>query len=1751
MESEDKKPIFTKRLLLIILAVILLILIIFLLLHRCGKGGGNYLVAQINLTPTRINIKVGEQQQVYANVFPNNAKDSSVYWSIGDPSVATVDQSGVVTGVKDGTTTVVATANDGSGVIGSATVTVGDDLPELEQIQLNKSTYTVYVDKTILVETTPVPATAQLLDIQFSIYDSNIATVDASGRIKGVKVGTTLLTVTANGGKIQTTATVKVLKASSGNNTKQDTPTTGVDVSSIKFSQTENCYKLKVDTSYTLSPILLPSNATKKNLTWTIVDATSPTDETKNKAAQAYASVSNFGVVKGLKAGKVNVKVTAESGVYSLFEIQIISSGNEGYCSTNSGGNTGGNTSGNGKSDSKVDDSKITAGGTVIDSEKLELKDGSGKKHDIIITGALTADTAYGSTVSDGKYLKNAKCNISIGGDLGLIYKAYWTDKSEVQHEFTQYAMASGDEIGNNGVKVTVKTYRTITAANGALVEVENEVTSKNVCDKIIVDGETFNVKVDNEAPSCELKYTPSDKNENGDMVTGGLVLTASDTGGSYLASYSINDQVTETFDGKNNSETRTIQVSETGIYSATVFDGAGNTKTCSVNVPNLEAEGTEVTKTSLNKTIQSIELKVYGSVLASFNKNIEYEVLAHYADGSSPSINGSDYLRCVANDSSGIIEVSESTIDVNDEIKESKEATITCTYSDDVITLPSAEATIRLKSGLGVDHSFGFGSKVKDGSFYYGTPNVTFTVKDSSISLTSAKVWFEGQFGTTEGESLSSETNTSATLKISDSINGPGRICYSYTTSDSDISGNGCSHYYTYDNQPPVCTSSVEGSRIVFALRDTGSGLASFADATNLDGLLTYVKTYGWRDLDSNGKLNIDLTVKDIIGASGVTGHESKCEIPSFDIKALKSSENEEAQNGKMYVKTWGNVSERVNKDDGSYYSPDTYTFFAAIASDVGTPESSEKIEQEFNWTIIEGADLVSSLGKSDNETNSSFTVRFKKNGKVKVKACHVYYVNACNTAEYTLTQLKVKPTSISISAPKTMTAGSTTNLYLRFSPNYTTEKGVEYKISEPAVLSINNGIITAHNVTGTKVVEVTAVSTADSSIKSHTISINVTGNNDNPTIKIEEGYVDIFKGQLVIFAFYDTDSDFKEIYWDIQKGSCDFNSLSHKDSGNGRNSVQTLTVYDNDNYYACAKVIDSTTDINDKEIVITSSHKIDTSSLPKKGAITCTKTFGSPSTIGIGKSSYATVMCESNSPLTINHSNVIAGNNVNVSVETDQYDTGSLYKVSFKFTITGIANGSSNIALSAGAVKTSTSSSPVVNLGMYGTSTDGTSTVQCTTSDTIEVEVGKTSSYAVGCSSSPNTAGRRGSITNNCSDIANVKDIILGGGNAYGFGGTGSIIGNKEGTCKITVPAGYITDASGKKSAAKTITVKVVKSSSAVKAPNSVGFGCGGKEYSGSCQYNVIPKVSLNGTMGTDYDHAYFCLTSDSTCEPNSSDYTPIKESGTYVYCVSQVKDGKKSTKVCSPRKEIIIKKSDSTNLSAPTCTMNISSDNSHVFVRISETGSGLAARDGAADGWDKVSDYNYKKKISSGAFSFTVKDNAGNQFTCTLTVASKTQYRMGSCKAFANYTETTTTGSSCTPSGSNGSSYTYSTCGAAKYKFASARVSGSCADGDKGLLTPISANISTTRYFGSEDAARKACKDLLAKKCALGSSLSQTNCDSVTLNKEITKTTYTATKCTNYSYGAWQDNRIGTTGCNSVLCNPGTRTFYYKAN
>ena len=88
------------------------------------KTVNSILVTSITLNKTATEITVGGTETLTATISPANATDNSVTWTSTNTSVATVDANGEVTAVSAGTTTIKATANDGSGVFGSCAVTV-------------------------------------------------------------------------------------------------------------------------------------------------------------------------------------------------------------------------------------------------------------------------------------------------------------------------------------------------------------------------------------------------------------------------------------------------------------------------------------------------------------------------------------------------------------------------------------------------------------------------------------------------------------------------------------------------------------------------------------------------------------------------------------------------------------------------------------------------------------------------------------------------------------------------------------------------------------------------------------------------------------------------------------------------------------------------------------------------------------------------------------------------------------------------------------------------------------------------------------------------------------------------------------------------------------------------------------------------------------------------------------------------------------------------------------------------------------------------------------------------------------------------------------------------------------------------------------------------------------------------------------------------------------------------------------------
>lgn len=78
-----------------------------------GSTGGTA-VTGVSVTPSSITVDEGSTVALTAIVTPSNATDPGVTWSTSNSSVATVNSSGVVTGVTAGSATIIATTNDGN-----------------------------------------------------------------------------------------------------------------------------------------------------------------------------------------------------------------------------------------------------------------------------------------------------------------------------------------------------------------------------------------------------------------------------------------------------------------------------------------------------------------------------------------------------------------------------------------------------------------------------------------------------------------------------------------------------------------------------------------------------------------------------------------------------------------------------------------------------------------------------------------------------------------------------------------------------------------------------------------------------------------------------------------------------------------------------------------------------------------------------------------------------------------------------------------------------------------------------------------------------------------------------------------------------------------------------------------------------------------------------------------------------------------------------------------------------------------------------------------------------------------------------------------------------------------------------------------------------------------------------------------------------------------------------------------------------
>ena len=82
------------------------------------------LATSVALNKTETTLEVAAQEQLTATVLPGDATNKAVAWATSDPTVATVDENGLVTAVATGVATITATTTDGTNLEANCAVTV-------------------------------------------------------------------------------------------------------------------------------------------------------------------------------------------------------------------------------------------------------------------------------------------------------------------------------------------------------------------------------------------------------------------------------------------------------------------------------------------------------------------------------------------------------------------------------------------------------------------------------------------------------------------------------------------------------------------------------------------------------------------------------------------------------------------------------------------------------------------------------------------------------------------------------------------------------------------------------------------------------------------------------------------------------------------------------------------------------------------------------------------------------------------------------------------------------------------------------------------------------------------------------------------------------------------------------------------------------------------------------------------------------------------------------------------------------------------------------------------------------------------------------------------------------------------------------------------------------------------------------------------------------------------------------------------
>lgn len=242
-------------------------------------------VTAIAVNPSQHSMTEGDSYTLSVSFYPSNASNKTVTWSSNYTPVATVNSSGTVKAIKEGSAIITARSEDG-GYTSTCKITVVKATVAVTNVSVSPTSLNMTVGDKQKLTATVSPADAYNKNVSWKSSNNNVASVDSGGTVSAVSAGTATITVTTQDGNKTATCQVTVKAAT--------VSVTGVTV-------TPSSLTLPEGQTHGLTATVSPTNATNKNLSWSSNNTN-------------VATVDQNGKVTAITPGYANITVKTEDG---------------------------------------------------------------------------------------------------------------------------------------------------------------------------------------------------------------------------------------------------------------------------------------------------------------------------------------------------------------------------------------------------------------------------------------------------------------------------------------------------------------------------------------------------------------------------------------------------------------------------------------------------------------------------------------------------------------------------------------------------------------------------------------------------------------------------------------------------------------------------------------------------------------------------------------------------------------------------------------------------------------------------------------------------------------------------------------------------------------------------------------------------------------------------------------------------------------------------------------------------------------------------------------------------------------------------------------------------------------------------------------------------------------------------------------------------------------------------------------------